>query len=148
MIVSLIFSATKRRILWFVIFGSMTLIVAGATHWYWSTPRLNVILVTLDTTRADHLGIYGYQRGLTKSFDDFARRGVVFDRAYAPAPLTLPSHATMLTGLYSPEHGLRVNGSGRLENRIPLLPEILKKHGYDTGAFIAAAVLDSQYGLD
>ncbi len=148
MIVAFAFSTAKRRRLWFVISGFIALIVAGATHWYWSSPRLNVILVTFDTTRADHLGAYGYPHGLTKGFDDFARRGVFFVRAYAPAPLTLPSHATMLTGLYPPEHGLRVNGSGRLEREIPLLPEILKQHGYDTGAFIAAAVLDSQYGLD
>jgi arylsulfatase A-like enzyme/predicted Zn-dependent protease len=146
--ISFFFSKAKHRSLWMVILGITTLIVAAATHWYWRVPRLNVILVTFDTTRADRLGAYGYQDGLTSGFDNFATRGVIFDRAYAPAPLTLPSHATMLTGLYPPEHGLRVNGSGRLQRHIPLLPEILKKHGYDTGAFIAAAVLDSQYGLD
>ncbi|HTI49915.1 MAG TPA: sulfatase-like hydrolase/transferase, partial [Planctomycetaceae bacterium] len=122
--------------------------IATVMYWYWRQPPLNVILVTFDTTRADRLGAYGYKQGLTEGFDDFARRGVVFDRAYAPAPLTLPSHATMLTGLYPPEHGLRVNGAGRLDRHLPLLAEILKARGYDTGAFIAAAVLDSQYGLD
>lgn len=124
------------------------MVVAGVAYWHWSAPRLNVLLVTFDTTRADRLGTYGYQNGQTAGFDDFAREGVVFDRAYAPAPLTLPSHATMLTGLYSPEHGLRVNGAGRLDDQLPLLPEILKQHGYETGAFVAAAVLDSKYGLD
>src|SRR5262245_3103112 len=146
--ISNVFLTAKRRRLWLAISGLLALMGAGVTHWYRSNPRLNVILVTFDTTRADRLGAYGYQHGLTKGFDDFARRGVVFDRAYAPAPVTLPSHATMLTGLYPPEHGLRVNGAGRLDRHIPLLPEILKKHGYDTGAFIAAPVLDSQYGLD
>jgi arylsulfatase A-like enzyme/tetratricopeptide (TPR) repeat protein len=134
--------------LWLAIFGLTALMAAGAAYRYWSVPRLNVILVTFDTTRADRLGIYGYRHGLTRAFDDFARRGVVFERAYAPAPVTLPSHATMLTGLSPPEHGLRVNGIGRLPGQIPLLPEILKKNGYDTGAFIAAVVLDSQFGLD
>ena len=148
MSVPTVFSAAKRRRLWIFALGFVALIAAGATYWYWSIPRLNVILVTFDTTRADHLGVYGYQHGLTEGFDNFARRGVIFDRAYAPAPVTLPSHATMLTGLYPPEHGLRVNGVGRLDDGIPLLTEILKEHGYDTGAFIAAAVLDSNYGLE
>ncbi len=120
----------------------------GATWWYWGAPRPNMILVTFDTTRADHLGAYGYNQGLTEAFDDFARKGVIFDRAFTPSPVTLPSHATMLTGLYPPEHGLRVNGTGRLGGQIPILPETLKQHGYDTGAFISASVLDSQYGLD
>ncbi len=148
MIVGFAFSAAKRRGLWRGVFGLGVLALAGALYWYWSAPPLNIILVTLDTTRADRLGAYGYKPGLTKGFDDFAKRGVVFDRAYAPAPITLPSHATMLTGLYPPEHGLRVNGAGRLDDSIPLLPEILKEHGYDTGAFIAAVVLDSRYGLE
>ena len=128
--------------------GLLTLIAAGALRWHWSAPRLNVILVTFDTTRADRLGVYGYEHGLTKAFDDFAKRGVIFERAYAPAPLTLPAHATILTGLYPPEHGLRLNGAGRLPREIPWLPEILKEHGYDTGAFIAAPVLSSKYGLN
>ena len=142
------FPTFLRRNVWFVVAGAITLIVAATIAWSWFTPRLNVILVTFDTTRADHLGAYGYEQGMTAGFDDFAAQGVIFDRAYSPAPTTLPSHATMLTGLYPPEHGLRVNGSGQLKPQIPLLPEILKEHGYETGAFVAAAVLDSQYGLD
>jgi arylsulfatase A-like enzyme/predicted Zn-dependent protease len=147
MIISAKFFAAKRSGRWLLVLTLMTLGIAGA-YWYWSTPRLNVILVTFDTTRADRLGTYGYEKGLTGGFDDFARQGVVFDRAYAPAPLTLPSHATMLTGLYPPEHGLRVNGAGQLDRSLPLLSEILHERGYETGAFIAAAVLDSKYGLD
>ncbi|WP_010587541.1 sulfatase-like hydrolase/transferase [Schlesneria paludicola] len=138
----------NRRLLVITALICVALIAAATTYWLGKSHRLNVILVTFDTTRADHLGIYGYQRGLTSSFDDFARNGVVFDRAYAPAPITLPSHATMLTGLYPPEHGLRVNGSSRLGDEIPVLPQILKQYGYDTGAFVAAFVLDSMFGLD
>jgi arylsulfatase A-like enzyme/Tfp pilus assembly protein PilF len=141
-------SAARRRLAWLAVFGILALVAAGAVRWYWNAPRPNVILVTFDTTRADRLGAYGYQQGLTEAFDDFAQRGVLFERAYAPAPITLPSHATMLTGLYPPEHGLRVNGAGKLSRDIPFLPEILKQHGYDTGAFIAAEVLDAKYGLD
>lgn len=147
-----IFSAglAANRRLWLRLgVGGLIVLSAAATVWWsWSQPRLNVILVTLDTTRADRLGAYGYKSGVTSAFDEFAKRGVLFESAYAPAPVTLPSHATMLTGLYPPEHGLRLNGAGRLAGEIPLLPEILKKHDYDTGAFIAAAVLDSQYGLE
>ena len=122
-------------------------IVTIVSNQYWPRPPLNVIVVTFDTTRADHLGAYGYQQGLTSSFDEFARRGVVFERGFAPAPITLPSHTTMFTGLYPPEHGLRLNGEGKLPERIPVLAEILKKQGYDTAAFIAAFVLDRQFGL-
>ncbi len=141
-------SGVKRRGKWLAAFGLFVLAVTGVIYLQWRGPRPNIILVTFDTTRADRLGAYGYGDGLTNAFDEFAKRGVTFERAYAPAPITLPSHATLLTGLYPPEHGLRINGSGKLNQDIPFLPEILKQQGYDTGAFIAAPVLDSQYGLD
>ena len=141
-------SGVKRRGKWLVAFGLFVLTLVGVIYWQRRAPRPNIILVTFDTTRADRLGVYGYKDGLTDAFDDFAKSGVLFERAYAPAPITLPSHATLLTGLYPPEHGLRINGSGKLTQDIPYLPDILKQHGYDTGAFIAAPVLDSQYGLD
>ncbi|MFO0918604.1 MAG: sulfatase-like hydrolase/transferase [Planctomycetaceae bacterium] len=135
-----------------VISGVLIAGVLSTAGWYLikfrAGPPLNVILVTFDTTRADRLGAYGYQAGLTGAFDEFSKRGVLFERAFAPTPITLPSHATMLTGLYPPEHGLRVNGMGRLAKEIPSLPEILKAQGYDTGAFIAAPVLGRQFGLD
>ena len=140
-------AAQRRLIAIFLCFciASGLLILVGIT---WMVPRPNVILVTLGTTRADHLGAYGYRSGMTGSFDEFSQYGALFERAYTPVPATLPSHATMLTGLYPPEHGLRVNGEGRLGNEVPILSEILKEKGYDTGAFIAAAVLGSQYGLN
>ncbi|MEZ6031676.1 MAG: sulfatase-like hydrolase/transferase [Planctomycetaceae bacterium] len=122
--------------------------VTAITVFWPRPPRPSIILVTFDTTRADRLGCYGYPHGLTSAFDEFAKGGVLFERAFAPCPITLPSHATMLTGLYPPEHDLRVNGSGHLSSEIPFLPAILKEHGYDTGAFIAAApVLGAQFGL-
>ena len=144
---TLLLFGRKYRIGTAFVFTFIALIAAGAIWRSWSVPRLNVILVTFDTTRADRLGIYGYQQGVETGFDEFAKRGVVFERAYAPAPITLPSHATMLTGLYPPEHGLRLNGEGRLADTVPLLPQILRQQGYDTGAFIAAVVLDSMFGL-
>ena len=82
-----------------------------------------MILITLDTTRADRLKTYGYDDGLTEELARYSLNGVVFDRAYAPAPITLPSHTTMLTGLYPPEHGLRFNGQGKAgKNRSPCFP--------------------------
>ncbi len=137
----------KPRVIWGV-FLATGLLAAGGCYWFWPRPALNVLLVTFDTTRADRLGAYGYPHGLTQAFDEFSKRGVLFERAFAPAPITLPAHATMLTGLYPPEHGLRVNGSGQLPQEIPHLPEILKNHGYETGAFVSAAgVLGNKFGL-
>jgi len=72
--------------------------------------RPNLLLITMDTTRADHLGSYGYDSARTPTLDALARSGVKFNRFFANVPLTLPSHTTMMTGLYPPEHGCRVNG--------------------------------------
>ncbi len=107
----------------------------------------NLLLITLDTTRADHLGCYGYTNALTPALDSLAKNGVLFEQAYTPAPITLPAHTTMLTGLYPPEHGIRNNGKNSLNPQIPLLPEILSKRGYQTAAFIASTILDSKFGL-
>lgn len=107
----------------------------------------NVLLITLDTTRADRLGCYGYPRAMTLALDRIAEQGIVFDQAFAAAPLTTPSHATMLTGLYPPEHGIRINGEGALPSSIPTLAEYFAERGYRTGAFIGAFVLDRQFGL-
>ena len=108
----------------------------------------NVVLITLDTTRADRLGCYGYARALTPALDELAAKGVLFEQAFCSAPLTLPSHATMLTGLHPPEHGLRVNAKKSLDSTTVTVAEVLRKAGYRTGAFIASFVLDSEFGLD
>ncbi len=141
------FVVSRRLIVGVLALGVVSAVFIGFGCQYLQPPVSNVILITLDTTRADHIGLYGYQQGLTSALDELGRQGVVFDHAYATVPLTLPSHTSMLTGLYPPEHGLRVNGTGRLSDEIPSLPEILKKNGYDTGAFVAAFVLDSKFGL-
>ncbi len=109
--------------------------------------RTNVLLVTLDTTRADRLGAYGYEQAHTPALDALANEGVVFDAAYSPAPMTLAAHATMMTGLLPPEHGARVNGIHRLAEGVPTLGEWLQADGYRTGAFVAAFVLDAKFGL-
>src|SRR4051812_48876737 len=109
--------------------------------------KMNLILVTLDTTRADHLGCYGYEAALTPILDGLAQRGVLFERAYTPAPFTLPAHASIHTGLYPFQHGLFNNGMSRLKDSIPTLAETLTQAGYITGAFVSSYVLDKQFGL-
>lgn len=108
----------------------------------------NVLLVTLDTTRADRLGAYGYEGASTPVFDALANGGTLFENAYSPAPLTLPAHATVLTGLEPPEHGLRINGKSRLPDDVPTLATTLGQAGYETGAFVAAFVLNRKFGLE
>ena len=110
-------------------------------------PPLNVLLITLDTTRADRFGCYGYEPAQTPTLDRLAREGILFERAATAAPLTLPAHATLLTGKYPPEHGLHYNGQNSLGTEIPLLTEILGNRGYRTGAFIGAMVLRAKFGL-
>ncbi|MBM3295043.1 MAG: sulfatase, partial [Candidatus Aminicenantes bacterium] len=109
---------------------------------------LNVLLVTLDTTRADRIGCYGYAQARTPNLDALARNGVRFANAYAPVPLTLPSHASILTGLTPLAHGVRNNGSYVLSYDKLTLAEILRDRGAATGAFVASFSVDSRFGLD
>ncbi len=108
---------------------------------------LDVVLVTLDTLRADAPGFAGNKRVSTPVLDRLASQGLVFDDAHAHNVVTLPSHANILTGLYPFQHGLRDNTGFRLDPSIPTLATILKAKGYATGAFVGAFPLDSRYGL-
>jgi choline-sulfatase len=103
-------------------------------------PRPNVLLITIDTLRADRVG-----RGLTPSIDALAARGARFTAARATAPLTLPSHAAIMTGTLPPENGARVNGVTMPAR--PTLARAFKDAGYQTGAFVGAYVLDRRFGL-
>jgi arylsulfatase A-like enzyme/Flp pilus assembly protein TadD len=107
----------------------------------------NLLLVTIDTLRADHVGAYGYARARTPVLDALAAGGVRFDRAYAAAPITLPSHATLLTGRYPPGHGARDNGL-HVSSSVPTLATELHTRGFKTAAFVAAFPLDHQFGLN
>lgn len=107
----------------------------------------NLLLVTIDTLRADHVGAYGYARSQASFVDEVARSGVAFERAYAAAPITLPSHATLMTGRYPPGHGSRDNGM-HVSKAVPTIATELKAHGFRTAAFVAAFPLDHQFGLD
>lgn len=120
----------------------------------WFGPRVdrtqirNLVVITLDTTRADHLAAYGYKDIKTPHLDALAQRGVLFEQAITPVPLTLPSHTSIFTGRYPTHHGVRNNGTFRVPDTEETLAEILKRQGYHTGAVIGAFVLDSKFGLD
>jgi arylsulfatase A-like enzyme/Tfp pilus assembly protein PilF len=110
-------------------------------------PLPNILLVTLDTTRADHLGCYGSTRARTRHMDRLAAEGVRFEWAFSPAPITLPAHASLLTGLYPFAHGVRNNGNFYLGDKVDTLTSVLKRRGYRTGAFLSSFILDRRYGL-
>ena len=109
---------------------------------------LNVIVLTLDTTRWDRLGAYGDRTAQTPNLDRLAAEGVLFEEAVTSAPLTLPAHSTLFTGLLPTRHGVRDNGGYVLDPKHTTLASILKRAGWDTGAFIGAFVLDGKWGLN
>ena len=106
----------------------------------------NIIFVTVDTTRADRMDFLGSKRGLTPNLDVLARQGVVFERVYSQAPLTPVSHATIFTGTYPQFHTVTDFGH-QLPTLLPYVPEILKKSGYHTGAFIGSLILDPKASM-
>jgi arylsulfatase A-like enzyme/tetratricopeptide (TPR) repeat protein len=108
----------------------------------------NVLLFTLDTIRADHIGCYGDATATTPALDALAARGVLYENAMAQVPLTLPSHGTILTGRFPKEFGVRINNQGAIGDEHPTLATLLKERGYRTAAFVATFVLDARFGLD
>jgi choline-sulfatase len=148
-----------------VLAGLLLLAGAAGLWWFRRTPtdprdvirrlwagqgveKPNVILVTLDTTRADHLGCYGYARAQTPTLDALARAGVLFTQASSVAPLTQPAHSSIMTGMYPTHHGVRVNGNTALSQEQKTIAEALSEKGYQTAAFIGAFVLDGRWGLN
>ena len=106
----------------------------------------NVLLITIDTLRADRVGAYGYTAARTPALDGLAREGARYTRAYATAPITLTSHASLLTGRYPPGHGARHNGM-RVDLAVPTLADAFARDGASTAAFVAAFPLDRRFGL-
>ena len=126
--------------------------VAAGAAWILRRPaeprvRPSVLLVTIDTLRADRVGAYGGPAGLTPNLDALAAGGAVFEEAVASVPLTLPAHATILSGLEPPHHGVRDNGTYVFPEGKETLATRLQAAGYATGAFMAAYVLDRRFGL-
>jgi choline-sulfatase len=113
-----------------------------------SRDRLNLVVVTLDTTRADRIGAYGARDVETPAIDHLADEGVLFEQAVSAAPLTLPAHSSIFTGKFPPEHGVRDNGGFFLGPDQTTLAELLKARGYRTGGFVAAYVLAAKWGIN
>lgn len=111
-------------------------------------PVRNVILITIDTLRADHLGAYGHTGGLSPNLDALAREATLFENASTPIPLTGPAHSSILTGRYPLVTGVRNNGTTVLHEDERLLSEILKENGFRTAAVVSSLVLDSRFGFD
>ena len=127
-------------------------VFAGALAYRYGLPgrpadRPSVLLVTIDTLRADRLGSYGYAQASTPVLDALAARGLRFPTAVAHAPLTTPSHASILTGLTPLRHGVRDNGGFALPPGIPTLGEVFQRAGYHTAAFVSGFPLDRRFGL-
>ena len=110
--------------------------------------RLNLLLISADTLRPDHLGAYGDKGARTPNVDLLAREGVTFEDAMCSVPLTLPSHASMLTGLSPLAHGIRDNSNFRLADDLVTIAEVLRANSYSTGAAVGAFILDRRFGLN
>lgn len=108
----------------------------------------NLLLIVIDTCRADRMSLYGYPRATTPELEALAADGVVFEQAITPVSQTLPSLATLVTGTYPPQHGVRVNGRSRLPGSRTTLAELLREEGYATGAIVSAFPLDARFGID
>jgi hypothetical protein len=110
-------------------------------------PDASVVLVSIDTLRADRLGLYGHAPARTPVLDGLAREAVVFERALSHCPLTLPAHASLMTGLLPFRHGVRDNMGFSLAGEHPTLAELLRRSGRRTGAAVSAFVLREQTGI-
>ncbi|HEX4935945.1 MAG TPA: sulfatase, partial [Gemmatimonadaceae bacterium] len=112
-----------------------------------SSTRPNILLITLDTFRADRIGAYGYKLASTPNLDRLARQGVLFTDATTQSPLTAPAHTALLTGMYPTRLGVKTNASAALPESALTLAESLQAAGYRTGAFVGSFILDRQYGF-
>ena len=120
---------------------ALLLCVSSALCFAANPPRPNVILITLDTTRADRMGFLGSTRGLTPNLDAMAKQAIVFSQAYSHVPITTASHTTILTGTY-PQFNHVTDFGIPLSPKLPYLPDLLHQHGYHTGAFVGSLILD------
>jgi arylsulfatase A-like enzyme/Tfp pilus assembly protein PilF len=134
----------KRHLSWFLLFSATT--AFAGTNANRRIPT-NVILITIDTVRADHTGPYGAKDVQTPTLDALARDGIVFERAISQVPLTWPSHAVILTGTYPFQNGVQDFTGQPLDPKFVSVAQIFKQHGYATAAVVSAFVLDRSWGL-
>ena len=135
----------RRRLLALSVVSSVTLVLAAFACR--RTERPNVLVITIDTLRADHLGCYGFTLARTPAIDKLAGESVRFTNAIASAPITMPAHSSIFTGLFPPAHGVRDNGAYALGENAVTLAERLRDAGYTTHAFVSALVLNRRYNL-
>jgi arylsulfatase A-like enzyme/Flp pilus assembly protein TadD len=140
----------KRRKYFFWLLPLAVVLFAGwwlVQHRAGGTGIRHVVLISIDTCRADHLSCYGFNKQTTPHIDRIAQHGVLFENAVSPVPITLPAHISMLTGTIPPAHGIHDNLNYVLTEEKPTLAEILKENGFRTGGVISAFVLDARFGL-
>ncbi|MGH9340380.1 MAG: sulfatase-like hydrolase/transferase [Acidobacteriota bacterium] len=137
----------NRRWILFVVIPAVAVLVYFGLLQRSSAPRPSIVLITIDTLRADYVGAYGNQNVQTPYMDALAADGVLFETVVSEVPLTLPAHSTLMTGAYPPATGVHDNLGYRLTDDHLTIAEVLKKNGYSTGAFVGAYVLDSKWGL-
>ena len=137
------FGTLRRAILLLLVSIAATLTTTCSRR---SSKAKRILIVTIDTLRADRLGYAGSDVE-TPNLDTLAASGTTFTHAVTVAPLTLPAHASLFTGLYPPGHGVRANGIFRLEDDVETAAEVLKQAGFATGAFVGSFVLDRRFGL-
>ncbi len=140
-------SATSARRYLLALLSAVPLVLAGAGPFDEPGPIRNVLIVTLDTTRADYLPAYGYTKLETPALDRLAREGTVFEQATTSVPLTLPAHCTIFTGLFPPHHRVRDNADRALDAGQITLAEVLHARGMRTGAFVGSVVVGHDRGL-
>lgn len=132
-----------HRLLLFLVLGPGLLLSCSGPR-----PAIrNVLLISIDTLRADRVSAYGFPRPTTPNIDAVAREGVLFENVHTPVPMTLPAHVSMLTGTLPPTHGLRDNLQNRLPEGSLTLAEMLKARGFVTGAIVSTFVLDRRFGV-
>jgi len=138
----------EHRYLFYGAFMTICAMLALACVQSKTHPGMNVLLITLDTTRADRLGCYGDKLAQTPQLDSLAREGIVFERAYTPVPLTLPAHCSLLTGRWPFQHGVRNNGRSMLKDEEKTLAEVLTGRGYQCSALLASYILSAKFNLN
>jgi arylsulfatase A-like enzyme/Flp pilus assembly protein TadD len=141
----------RQRFRWWWVLAVLAVVVLGV--WLlrpsaiFSKDVRNIVLISIDTCRADYLGCYGFGRETTPNIDAVAKQSVLFENVISSFPLTLPAHGSMITGTIPPYHGVHDNLDYRLGDSNVTLAELLKEHGFVTGAIISTFVLDSQFGV-
>jgi arylsulfatase A-like enzyme len=144
-------SACARTAALLLATAAWALVEVGCSGIVWRaapSPVRSVVIITLDTMRADRLPAYGFNGVATPALDRLAAEGVLFEQAFAATPLTLPSHATLFTGLFPPRLGVRDNAGASVAPAFRTLAEVLSGHGLATAAFVASSVLAPERGLD